>query len=208
MTARLAKFRHIPIDGVRTAPTRQQLVQIERELGLPLPSLFRDFFVTAAGGHIEHVVDVRMADAETEELCFSSIFDADEVLREIPRHRLGMKIPNQVLPFARDGGGSTAYLDLTHDGAGRVVALVVGLPAWTGRPRETSFVEVASSFDAFLDLLRISRESLLDQLQNGCSQPSHVVAVEEWLEIALPSWSRDEEVYAAVVSARHRVARS
>ena len=48
---------------------------------------------------------------------------------EIRSAREYVKIPQGVLPFARDGGGSVVYLDLSREGNGRVVAFVMDRPA-------------------------------------------------------------------------------
>lgn len=152
--------------------------------------------------------------AATEPLCFCGIFSTGEgefcdetFVGEIRAAREYQKVPPRVLPFARDGGGSIAYLDLSAEGRGRVVAFVEGLPAWAGLRTESNFIELASSFDAYVEKLRIDRESVLDTLRNDTREPEHVDATEEWLDIGIPAWREDPELAAAVREARHRVMR-
>lgn len=163
------RFRHLAIEQAKAAPTEEQLAAMEGLLGVGLPTSFREFLTVANGAYIDYVVDVPLPGGKTEELSFCGIFSADQgdfcdetFLGEIRSEREYKKIPPQVLPFARDGGASTAYLDLTPEGGGRVVAYVHGLPEWTGLRTESAFVELAPSFDGYVDLLRVDLESVLE----------------------------------------------
>jgi hypothetical protein len=142
-----SRYRHLAIERARPAPTDTQLAAIENLLGARLPASFRDFLRVANGGYLEYVVDVRMGSGKTEPLCFCGLFSADEgtfcdgtFVGEIRSAREYVKIPQGVLPFARDGGGSVVYLDLSLEGNGRVVAFVTGLPEWTGLRTESGFI--------------------------------------------------------------------
>jgi cell wall assembly regulator SMI1 len=147
-----ARFRHLAIEGAKPAPTSQQLAAIEELLDASLPVSFREFLQVANGGYLEYVIDVQLGEGKSEPLSFCSIFTAEDgdfcdetFIGEIRSSREYQKIPPAVLPFARDGGGSIAFLDLSPEGKGRVVALVLGLPEWTGLRTESEYIELASS---------------------------------------------------------------
>src|SRR5262249_53850950 len=171
-----SRYGPLAIERAKPAPTDSQLAAIETLLGARLPASFRDFLRVANGGSLAYVVDVpmgsgNMGSGKIEQLCFSGIFSADEgtfcdetFVGEIRSAREYVKIPQGVLPFARDGGGSVVYLDLSGEGNGRVVAFVMGLPEWTGRRTESAFIELASSFDEYVAKLRIDRADVMDTL--------------------------------------------
>jgi hypothetical protein len=207
-----SRYRHLAIERARPAPTDTQLAAIENLLGARLPASFRDFLRVANGGYLEYVVDVRMGSGKTEPLCFCGLFSADEgtfcdgtFVGEIRSAREHVNIPQGVLPFARDGGGSVVYLDLSLEGNGRVVAFVTGLPEWTGLRTESGFIELASSFDEYVAKLRIDRDTVIDQLSDDASNLSHVDATEEWLDIGMPRWREDAELVTTLREARRRL---
>jgi hypothetical protein len=103
------------------------------------------------------------------------------------------------------GGGRMVFLDLSPGGGGAVVAFVQGLPAWTARRVESAFVKIASSFDDYVDKLQIDRDAVIDHLSHDVTEPSHIEAHEEWLDIGLPNWRDDRELAHAVAEARARV---
>jgi hypothetical protein len=207
-----SRFRHLAIERAKPAPTEEQIRAIEALLGARLPASFREFLCVANGGYIEYVIDVPMGGGTTEPLCFCGIFSAEKgtfcdetFLGEIRAGREYSKIPAGVLPFARDGGGSIVYLDLSDEGHGRVVAFVEGLPEWTGLRTESTFIELAPSFDEYVDKLHIDRGDVIRQLAEDVKDVSHVDATEEWLDIGMPNWRDDPEVVEAVHAARQRV---
>ena len=212
-----SRYRHLAIEGAKPAPTDSQLAAIETLLGARLPASFRDFLRVANGGSLAYVVDVpmgsgNMGSGKIEQLCFSGIFSADEgtfcdetFVGEIRSAREYVKIPQGVLPFARDGGGSVVYLDLSGEGNGRVVAFVRGLPEWTGRRTESAFIELASSFDEYVAKLRIDRDDVIDRLAHDATDMSHVEATEEWLDIVMPRWREDAELVTILSEARRRL---
>jgi hypothetical protein len=57
-------------------------------------------------------------------------------------------------------------------------------------------MELAPSFDAWLDSLYIDRDSVLDELEHCVSEPSHLDAMAEWLDICMPAWRRDAGITA------------
>lgn len=183
---------------------------MEEALGAALPDSFRDFLRVAGGGSIEYVFDVPTSGGGTEPMAFGAIFsahasDRENVIDEIASARKGMNTPPGVLPFARDGGGSIVFLDLSPEGGGKVVALLDSMPAWTGRERASGFVELAASFDAYVEKLHIDRDYVLDLLENDVSATSHIDATEAWLDIGIPEWREDAGLADAVKAARARV---
>lgn len=206
------KYKHIAIDDVSHQPKKSELKAIEDLLGTELPEDFLEFLNVANGGYIEYVIDVSFREGKTEPLSFCSIFSTepgdfcDETfIGEIKSEREYAKIPNKILPFARDGGGSIVYLDLTDEGNGRVVAFVQGLPEWTGLRTESEFIQLAASFEEYIRKLRIDRNLLIDQIQNDVSQISHIDATLEWLEIGMPDWRKDQEILKEIECARNRL---
>jgi hypothetical protein len=212
MSTHYTRFRHLAIERARPAPTEEQLAAIEDLLGAPLPASFRQFLQVANGGYLEYVIDVPFGDGKSEPLSFCGIFSTEDgdfcdgtFVGEIRSSREYQKIPPGVLPFARDGGGSMVYLDLSPDGDGRVVAFVEGLPEWTGLRTQSDYIDLASSFDEYVDQLRIDREAVIDHLTHDAKTEGHVDATEEWLDMGMPSWRADSEIVEAVTAARRRV---
>ncbi len=161
---------------------------------------------------MEYVIDVPTGTGQVEGLSFCGLFSADigtfcdeTFIGEIRSGREYAKITKGVLPFARDGGGSVVYLDLTPQGNGRVVAFVEGLPGWAGKRTESTFIEVASSFDEYVNKLRVDIEAVIDHLENDATELSHVMATEEWLDIGLPNWRTNVSLIGAIQSARERI---
>jgi len=206
------RYKHLAIDDAKHQPKKSELQAIEDLLGAELPEIFLDFLNVANGASIEYVIDVPLGKGKTEPISFCSIFSTepgnycDETfIGEIKSGRDYAKIPNKVLPFARDGGGSIVYLDLTEEGNGRVVAFVQGLPEWTGLRTESAFIELAATFDEYIRKLRIDRNLLIDQLQNDVSEISHIDATLEWLEVGMPEWRKDQEIMREIECAKNRI---
>ncbi len=207
-----SRFHHLAIERAKPAPTESEFAAIEALLGASLPASFRDFLSVANGGYMEYEIDVPMSNGRTEPLSFCGIVSADEgtfcdetFLGEIRSAREYQKIPSGVLPFARDGGGSIVYLDLTAEGKGRVVAFVEGLPEWAGLRTQSAFIEIAPSFDSYVERLRIDRDAVIDHLTHDATELSHLEATEEWLDIGMPKWRDDAELLEVVHAARGRL---
>jgi cell wall assembly regulator SMI1 len=212
MSTHYARFRHLAIERAKPAPTVEQLAAIEDLLGARLPTSFREFLQVANGGYLEYVIDVPFGDGKSEPLSFCGIFSAEDgdfcdetFVGEIRSSREHQKIPPGILPFARTGGGSMVYLDLSPEGNGRVVAFVEGLPEWTGLRTKSGYFELASSFDEYVDKLRIDREVVIDHLTHDAKTEGHIHATEEWLDIGMPSWREDSELVGAVIAASRQL---
>jgi len=197
-------FKNLVICQPQGPPDPAEVAAVEQALGVALPACYRQFLDVANGGTLDHY-SVRVPPTpEGEVLCFGDVFYPGRdghgeygygtLLGELREHRRSLDLPREVLPIAQDGGGSTVYLDLTEKGAGRIVALVHGLPAWTGSSRQQdAFVELAPSFDAYVDLLFVDEEYLSetmglleDALRRGDEE--QVRANRTFLDLAVPDW--------------------
>ena len=72
---------------------------------------------------------------------------------EIEMERQHKHTPKEILPFAKDGGSSVVYLDLTAEGNGRVVAFVHGLPDWASNHQEDRFIVLAPDFLSYTKMI-------------------------------------------------------
>ncbi|MGK5052312.1 SMI1/KNR4 family protein [Janthinobacterium sp. RB2P8] len=196
------QYRHLALEGAKPAPTEQQIAAIETLLEAPLPPAFLAFLQVANGAWFDYTTDVPDGNGGVEQMGFNTFFSADEgdfcdetLVGEIRAARQHTDMPVRILPFARDGGNSMVYLDLTEEGAGRVLAYVQELPEWTGK-RAHGFIELAPSFDAWLDSLYIDRDTVLDELEHSVSEPAHLEAMAQWLDIGMPAWRRDAGITA------------
>src|SRR6185436_10198536 len=155
------KYRHLAIEHAKAPPSESQLHAIEDELGAELPLSFKQYLDVANGGYLEYIIDVPTGTGNSRPF-HSVVFSADTgtfcdetFVGEIRSGRDYTKIPKRILPFARDGGGSIVYLDLSSAGNGRVVAFVEGLPSWASKRTGPAFIELASSFDEYVDKLKL-----------------------------------------------------
>lgn len=78
------------------------------------------------------------------------------------------------------------YLDLRE--GYEVVAFVHGLPSWTGLRQQDSLVNVASSFDEYLEKLHISDDSAEAHISTFEVSPDTVRATIEWLDSGNQGW--------------------
>ena len=207
-----SQFRHLAIERAMPAPTTAEIEAIETLLGAKLPATFRSYLEVANGGYLEYAINVDTGDGRIESISFCGLFRtgagdfSDETfVGELRSCREFMKIPAGVLPFARDGGGSLVFLDLSSNDGGSVVAFIQGLPGWAGRRTESAFIKIASSFDEYLGNLHLDLEAVIDHLIHDATESSQVIATEEWLDIGLPRWKEDQELMQAVVQAKARL---
>lgn len=202
MSNHYTQYRHLAIEGAKPAPTPRQIAAIETLLEASLPRAFLAFLQVANGAYFDYTTDVPDGNGGVEKMGFNTFFSADEgdfcdetLVGEIRAARKHTDMPLRILPFARDGGNSMLYLDLTDEGGGRVLAYVQELPDWTGK-RAQGLMELAPSFDAWLDSLYIDRDTVLDELEHSVSEPSHLDAMAQWLDIGMPAWRRDAGIAA------------
>jgi len=207
-----SKFRHLAIEDAKSPPSGAQIRAIEDELGAKLPPSFLQYLAVANGGYLEYSIEVPTGTGNSEKLSFCGLFSADTgtfcdetFVGEIRSGRQFMKLPAGVLPFARDGGGSVVYLDLTTAGNGKVIAFVEGLPGWTGLRTDSAFVELAASFDEYVDKLKIDLDAVIDHLKYDAAEPSHIAATEEWLDIGLVTWRSNTLLVSTFQEAKERI---
>jgi hypothetical protein len=153
------KFIHLEIEGAKGAPEPREIEAIEALLGMHLPQDFLDFLEIANGGYLDYCIRVPPDD----ELSFCQLYRAgkddnggygwETFIGEIKVERQSKHLPREVLPFARDGGDSVVYLDLTPEGRGRVVAFLHGLPDWAGDRPNDGYVVLAPDFMSYTKLL-------------------------------------------------------
>jgi cell wall assembly regulator SMI1 len=151
------RYRHLEFSASSPAPTPKEISAIEALLGAPLPQDFKDFLKAANGATLPYSINVCTEEVD-DSLNFRTIFstvgdDEDTFLGEIVSLRQRWQIPNGVLPFARDYGGSVVFLDLRPQGQGAVIARLDGCHGGTGVMREPPFVRVADSFADYIEKL-------------------------------------------------------
>ncbi len=154
------KFEHLEIEGAKGVPAPQEIETIESLLGAKLPQDFLDFLAVANGAYLGYCVRIS---PDNEELSFCQIYRTQKddngsygyetFIGEIEMERQHKSTPREVLPFARDGGSSVVYLDLTAEGNGRVIAFVHGLPDWASSHQEDRYIVLAPDFLSYTKLL-------------------------------------------------------
>jgi cell wall assembly regulator SMI1 len=191
----LTQYRHLAIDDYAGPVDDDVFAELEKLIGVPLPQEFVNFLKVAHGGSMDfYQIDVPTEEAEEAgPVGFSAIYRLNgerthqNLFYEIEQERANKQIPKEVVPFASDGGGSTVYLDLTPEGAGRIVAFVEGLPEWAGKRQKSQFVEVAASFSEYVDKLYVDEDEIRDELEETLDDDTEQ-AWKQWLEIAFPDW--------------------
>lgn len=208
----MRRFQHLVVEQVRPAPTEKQISAIENLLGTTLPDCFIEFLDVANGAYLDYVVDVPFCEGKTEQRSFCGVFSTDNgtigdstFVGEIRSARENFNIPTSMLPFALDGGGSTAFLDLSPEGDGRVVAFVHGISDLTELDFESSWIEIAASFDKYVGMLRVDRLAIIDNLIHDVEDISQIDAIEEKLNLGMPDWRDDQEIIRALNKARLRL---
>jgi hypothetical protein len=200
----LARFRHVLIKNPLGPFLPEELNKVEQELGAALPALFTEFLTVAHGGTVEFI-----ANAESEEVSLGMVFAVGPdkqgeygngtLLGELRKHRAEMGIPHQVLPFSQGGGDAWHYLDMTPEKGGSVVIYLEGLPEWTGRSDESAFVQVAPTFEAFLNALHVDESDAIGNLRNALAKghKDWTAANLEYLQLCLPEWRQTYPELAA-----------
>lgn len=192
----LTQYRHLAIDDYAGPVDDGVFDELEKLNGMPLPPEFVDFLKVAHGGSMDfYQIDVPIGEGaeKTEPIGFSAIYrlngkrSYENLFYEIELERVNRRIPKEVIPFARDGGGSTVYLDLTPEGKGRVVAYLIGLPEWASQRQDSQFMEIAGSVSEYVDKLYVDAEEIRDELEQSLNEETEQ-AWKQWLEIAFPDW--------------------
>ncbi|WP_208738451.1 SMI1/KNR4 family protein [Phytopseudomonas dryadis] len=188
-------YRGLLLEDTHPSASEDAIAALEGELDARLPDDYRAFLQHCNGAYAEYDVAVMLASGEPEVLSFSSLFGVDidrqwdcnpfelQQLREQPDY------PQQgLLPIGRDGGASLLLLDL-RDGGQQIVAMVAGLPAWTGRRQQgNEFVVLANSFDAYLDLLHLTDATVTHHIDSFQVSQDSAEATLAWLDSGSPGW--------------------
>ena len=86
-----------------------------------------------------------------------------------------------------------------------MVAFVEGLPSWASRRTESAFIQLASSFDEYVDKLKVDLDAVVDHLENDVAELSDIAAIEELLNIGSPAWRSNSVLVSAIQAARARL---
>lgn len=183
--------------GPFTSFAQESLDLLEVELGGPLPEQYLTFVTAHHGGTVEY--SVRLPPGEHgEPICFSDWFTLAPVngayswgsvlgeWRLFKESHQSNELPGDLLPIARDGGGSTLYLRLGPDHRGEVWAFVHGLPAWAGGTMTDSFGSVAHSFEEYFDSLFVDED--LAEIEWMDRTPEYEDVIAAWLDSGFPGW--------------------
>ena len=142
----------------RPHPTPGQIAFIEQLIGRKLPQTYVDFLMSSNGGHPEVCDFSDRTEGSYEEWAvdhffhISSELDSTESVVWNYRHRWP-GAAREIFPIAADGGGNLVCLDLTEPGKDRVIV-------WVHDDPDLPIVEVADSFEEFIDSLTMGSESI------------------------------------------------
>lgn len=187
------KYRNLILEEANQPATDAEIESLEGELGSKLPEDYRLFLKSCNGGYLEYDTLIHFEEGPSEYLCFSELYSVNSTKEwgcnpfQLRQARTHEAFPNKgVIPIARDGGSSILYLDL-RDGY-KIVALVLGLPEWTGLRQEDSLVVVADSFDEYLQKLTISDAMIREHIENFEISETSVRSTIEWLDSVGLDW--------------------
>lgn len=191
-------YRGRYVRGPFASFTQESLDLLQAELGLPIPDQYLAFIQANHGGTVEYSVKLPPGE-HGEPICFSDWFSLEpnaggafswgSVLGEwrlSKEAHHSSELPEDLLPIARDGGGSTLYLRLGPDHAGEVWGFVHGLPAWAGGSMTDSFGPVANSLDEYLDSLIVDED--LAEIGWTDRDPDYEDVTVAWLDSGFPEW--------------------
>jgi hypothetical protein len=195
-------FRNLAIERALPPPAPTDLLAVEAALGAKLPRLVRDFLVAAQGGAIRYVFDVPVQKGTLQPMIFGQILEVADLVKEIQRVREQLGAPETILPFARDGADSIVMLDLK---TGKVTVALSGRPAWTGRQRGAGLIDLAPTFEAYLEALHVDRQAIVEALEEHAKTVEEVDVTVTFLDIGLPGWRANSKIAAAVSRARKRL---
>lgn len=173
-----------------------EVEQLEQTIDRRLPADYREFIVLASGGTLPYAVRLPPGDADGELLEFDTLtrvggnFNLAAAWKNFGNTVFAEHLPNGLLEVARDGGGSTLFLDLRDESFGSVWAFVFGLPSWTGSSRSTIGGQVAPSWNDYLDMLTLDEDYAREVWEEAHinPDPDWTTAVVAWLDSGLPEW--------------------
>lgn len=193
-------YRRLQCWGPFQEVTRRDIRRLERHVGHQLPEAYVQFMLVANGGTLEYCVDLPPGGAGMP-VAFTRLYtvtpDAEggfgygTVLgekRQLPHAHYAADLPEDLLPIADDGGGSSLFLRLDPDHRGEVLAFVHGLPAWAGGTEQDTAGHVAADFDAYLDMLYIEEDYAQELWEDAQGDADWRAAVGSWLDGGLLGW--------------------
>jgi hypothetical protein len=150
-------IRHFGSRRAMPPPTLDQIAFVENLIGAKLPSSYIAFLMFSNGGYPELDTFYDTTEGSGEEwavdhfLHISSDLDSTNNVVWQYQHRWS-GAPKEILPIADDGLGDLICLDLTELGKGRVIV-------WVHDDPDLPIVEVADSFEEFVDSLALPPDS-------------------------------------------------
>lgn len=185
------KYRHLIFEAMNPVTDEGAIARFENVLGCKLPDDYKAFLFACNGSGLDYDVRIPFPDGHAEYLSFGFFpFEENGGVETNPHELIQDRqyddLPDGVLPIGRDGGDSMLYLDL-REGC-QVLAWVRGLPAWTGKRQEDTFVVLADSFDEYLGLLELSDETVENHIKDFFATPESVAATIEWFDSGSPNW--------------------
>lgn len=182
-------YRNIAFDNVGRPGSTSEMAALEDTLGAPLPKDFFDFLSVVGGGLCEFSIDVPLPGGGTRTINLRDWhgFECKTTFSEALRFaQITFQTPQDVLPIANSNWEDFAFLDLTHEGGGRIVTFVMGQPAWPGWNPEAIFVTVAESFAELLDRMYLDDDTVeLLQEELGDEDDQRI---ERILDVGRPGW--------------------
>ncbi|PYE49472.1 SMI1/KNR4 family protein [Deinococcus yavapaiensis] len=186
-----AIYRNVVFDNVSRPASPQDIAHLEAALGARLPRDVVDFLLAVGGGDCAFSTNVTLVDGSTRRIALREWHGVEgpttfEDALDFTCKTFG--VPREVLPIANSNWHDFVFLDLTEQGDGRVVAFVMGHPAWTGWNTESEFVMVANSLTDLLDQLSLDDETvemLQEELGNGDEEDQRI---ERILDVGRPEW--------------------
>ncbi len=185
-------FRNRLIEETKPPPSPELVAQLEDLLGCELPADYRHFIECCNGGYSEFEIDLNFNDGTSLPVSFSTLFsltaeDTRNTLRfELTEARRWLGFPRKFLPIAQADRGSTLYLDLRT--GYRVVVQVIGLPVIIAECHGTMLVEVATTFNEYLDSLYISDQTILGAIRAFDPFIDDPKAMAKWFDAGSPNW--------------------
>lgn len=195
------QYGRLVLWGEFTRIRRSDFRRLRKELGSDLPPDYRAFIEVANGGVLPYQVDLPPGAEHAEPIGFSELHTVTPdpsgtyswgtligEKRQLSEAYFAEHLPEDVLPIATDGGGSSLFIRLHPDHLGEVWAFVHGLPAWAGGSQQDTGGLVAASLGEFLDMLYIHDEMAEMHWRDAQGAEDWQPVVEMWLESGLPDW--------------------
>lgn len=161
------RIEEIQVDAGSKAPPAGdgRLDELRALVGVDLPAPFVAFLKTAGGRRISKY-GFKSGDYTGTFACpvvysLHADFGEYDLIKELRDARTHNGVPPEVVPFACCLNGPSdgvMYLDLTQKGGGRVTAYMAGKPAWTGRNTRGAWIDVADSFQGYLEALLVDSD--------------------------------------------------